>query len=153
MRSRLLGHRPRRFASPKALLTVAVALSALALGGGAGGSTGGAVLSKSGPADEGPYPYAYPATGSVKVGQGTTVSGLKCKPGVNQFGSPYADPASPSSLATMAATTDRGVDLQRESSSPNASSRTRATAKLSRPGRGPPEWRSPRSPTRSSRSS
>ena len=58
MRSRLLGHRPKRFASPKALLTVAVALSALALSGAAGGSTGGAVLSKSGPADEGPYPLS-----------------------------------------------------------------------------------------------
>ena len=56
MRIRPLGDRPRRFASPKPLLTVAVALSALALGGVAGGSTGGATLSKSGPADEGPTP-------------------------------------------------------------------------------------------------
>ncbi|MGH9007005.1 MAG: hypothetical protein ACRDV6_04710, partial [Acidimicrobiales bacterium] len=83
MRSRLLGHQPRRFASPKAWLTIAVALSALALGGVASGSTSGSVLSKSGPADEGPYPYAYPASGSVKVGQGTTINGTKCKPGVN----------------------------------------------------------------------
>jgi hypothetical protein len=109
MRSRLLEHRPRRFASPKALLTVAVALSALALGGAAGGSTGGAVLSKSGPADEGPYPYAYPASGSVKVGQGTTVSGLKCKPGVNQFGSPYADPCIAKFTGNNGGATDRGV--------------------------------------------
>jgi hypothetical protein len=106
---RPFGHRPRRFASPRAVLTAAVALSAVALGGVAGGSTSGLVLSKSGPADEGPYPYAYPASGNVKVGQGTTISGNKCKPGVNQFNSPYAPPCIAKFTGNNGGATYRGV--------------------------------------------
>ncbi|MGH9007006.1 MAG: hypothetical protein ACRDV6_04715 [Acidimicrobiales bacterium] len=109
MHIRPLEGRPRRLASSKALLAVAVALSALALGGVAGGSTGGAVLTKSGPADEGPYPYAYPASGTVKVGQGSTISGIKCKPGVNQFASPYAPPCIAHFTGNNGGATSRGV--------------------------------------------
>ena len=109
MRTRLRWHRPGRLASPKTLVTVAVALSAIALGGVAGGSTNGLVLSKSGPASEGPYPYAYPASGSVKVGQGTTVSGTKCKPGEPQFDSPYAVPCIAKYTGSNGGATYRGV--------------------------------------------
>ena len=49
-------------------------------------------LAKSGPTGEGPYPWKYPASGSVKVGSGTTVGGQKCSAGTPQFHSPYADP-------------------------------------------------------------
>lgn len=41
---------------------------------------------------EGPYPWKYPATGSEKVGSGTTISGTKCTSGAGQFNSPYAAP-------------------------------------------------------------
>ncbi|MGH9007043.1 MAG: hypothetical protein ACRDV6_04915, partial [Acidimicrobiales bacterium] len=66
---------------------MSVATSALA---GAAGSA--PKLAKSGPAGEGPYPWKYPATGSVKVGSGTTIGGQKCTTSTDQFGSPYADP-------------------------------------------------------------
>jgi hypothetical protein len=69
-----------------------VAISTLGLGGIATGTTGGLVLSRSGPADEGPYPYAYPASGHVKVGLGTTIDGRKCTPSTPQVPSPYAVP-------------------------------------------------------------
>ncbi|MGH9075760.1 MAG: hypothetical protein ACRDZQ_16830, partial [Acidimicrobiales bacterium] len=49
-------------------------------------------LAKSGPAGEGPYPWKYPASGSVSAGSGTTVGGQKCSAGTPQFNSPYAAP-------------------------------------------------------------
>jgi hypothetical protein len=73
-------------------ITVLVAMSALALSGVAAGSTNGVVLSKSGPAGEGPYPYKYPASGTTQVGSGTTILGTKCTAGTPQVPSPYADP-------------------------------------------------------------
>ena len=88
---RFAGQR-RRFGLGRWVITVLVAMSTLALGGIAAGSTGGPVLSKSGPADEGPYPYAYPASGNIKVGTGTTIGGQKCAAGTPQVPSPYADP-------------------------------------------------------------
>ena len=90
--TRRLGRDRRHAGLIRTGITLAVALSALALSGVAGGSTSGPVLTKSGPADEGPYPYAYPASGKVSIGTGTTVGGLKCKPGTPQFPSPYAPP-------------------------------------------------------------
>jgi hypothetical protein len=84
--------RLRRVTTPRTAVTVLVALGSLTLVGVAGGAPTGVVLSKSGPANEGPYPYKYPATGSVTVGSGTTVSGHKCTPGTAQFASPYAVP-------------------------------------------------------------
>ena len=50
------------------------------------GSTGKGV------AGEGPYPWKYPASGSVALGSGTTIGGTACTSGTPQFGSPYADP-------------------------------------------------------------
>ena len=40
----------------------------------AGASTASPVLKTSGPAGEGPYPWAYPASGAIKAGTGTTIS-------------------------------------------------------------------------------
>jgi hypothetical protein len=90
--TRRLGHQRRKAGLARTGITVLAAVSALALSGVAGGSTNGAVLTKSGPANEGPYPYKYPASGNVKVGSGTTISGQKCTSGTPQVPSPYAVP-------------------------------------------------------------
>ncbi|MHB1912625.1 MAG: hypothetical protein ACYCTI_11300, partial [Acidimicrobiales bacterium] len=50
------------------------------------GSTGKGV------AGEGPYPWKYPASGSVALGSGATIGGTACTSGTPQFNSPYADP-------------------------------------------------------------
>ena len=63
--------RGRRAFGPVAVSGLAV-VSMLAFGTVAVAATGTIVLSKHGPANEGPYPYAYPATGHVKVGTGKT---------------------------------------------------------------------------------
>ena len=52
----------------------------------------GPKLQSHGPANEGPYPWKYPASGKVTVGSGTTISGAKCTPGTPQFDTPYAPP-------------------------------------------------------------
>jgi len=85
-----------------------VALSSLALAGVAAGSSG-PVLSKSGPANEGPYPWAYPATGKVTVGSGTTISGKKCTPNAPQFPSPYAPPCIAKFTGNNGGATSNGV--------------------------------------------
>jgi hypothetical protein len=90
-------------------ITLLIATSTLALGGVAAGSTGGPVLTKSGPADEGPYPYAYPASGNIKVGTGTTISGQKCTPGTPQVPSPYAVPCIPKFTGNNGGATYDGV--------------------------------------------
>jgi hypothetical protein len=105
---RLAGQR-RRFGLGRWVITVLVAMSTLALGGIAAGSTGGPVLSKSGPADEGPYPYAYPASGNIKVGTGTTIGGQKCAAGTPQVPSPYADPCIPKFTGNNGGATYDGV--------------------------------------------
>ena len=69
-----------------ALLTAMVATPV------AGASSTAPVLKTSGPAGEGPYPWAYPASGGIKAGTGTTISGAKCAPSDPQFSSPYAVP-------------------------------------------------------------
>jgi hypothetical protein len=58
---------------------------------GASAATG-PTLRTVGPANEGPYPWKYPASGKVSVGTGTTVNGVKCAPGVLQLNTPYAPP-------------------------------------------------------------
>jgi len=98
---------PRR-RSARAAATVLVAMSSLALAGVAAGSSG-PVLSTSGPANEGPYPYAYPATGKVTVGSGTTISGQKCTPGTPQFPSPYAPPCIAKFTGANGGATSNGV--------------------------------------------
>jgi len=86
------GQKRRRFGLGRSGITVLVAASTFALAGVAAGSTTGVILSKSGPANEGPYPYKYPASGNVKVGSGTTISGQKCTPNTPKIPSPYAPP-------------------------------------------------------------
>lgn len=90
--TRRLGHTPRRFGLGRSGVTILVATSTLALAGVAASSTNGVVLSKSGPANEGPYPFKYPASGKVQAGSGTTVGGQKCTPNTPQIPSPYAPP-------------------------------------------------------------
>jgi hypothetical protein len=70
----------------------AALLTALVIVPVAGASGTSAVLKTSGPAGEGPYPWAYPATGGIKAGTGTTSSGAQCTPSTPQFSSPYAPP-------------------------------------------------------------
>jgi hypothetical protein len=67
----------------------ALVLTTVAAGAAA---SSGVKLSTSGPSDEGPYPYQYPASGSVQVGSGTTISGTPCTAGTPQLASPYAAP-------------------------------------------------------------
>jgi hypothetical protein len=68
---------------------VSLTIAALPL---AAGATPSVKLTRHGPNGEGPYPYKYPATGTVKVGSGKTLTGTKCTAGAGQFNSPYADP-------------------------------------------------------------
>ncbi len=102
-------HRRTRFGPARVGVTVLVAVAGLALGGVAGGTPSTPVLTKSGPANEGPYPWKYPATGSVKVGSGTTISGQKCTPGTPQFASAYADPCIAKFTGNNGGATARGV--------------------------------------------
>ena len=73
------------------------------------GASSGPVLTKSGPADEGPYPYKYPASGAITPGTGTTISGAACKAGVGQFDSPYAVPCIPKFTGNNGGATSNGV--------------------------------------------
>jgi hypothetical protein len=101
-------------------LTMASVMVPLAAGGAGGagatvvaGSTETAgtppVLAKSGPAGEGPYPWAYPASGHIAAGTGTTVSGSKCSSGTPQFASPYAAPCLPKFTGNNGGATYNGV--------------------------------------------
>jgi hypothetical protein len=69
-----------------------VALMMVPAAGTAGASGTAPVLKTSGSSGEGPYPWAYPATGGIKAGTGTTNTGIKCTPTTPQFNSPYAAP-------------------------------------------------------------
>ncbi len=75
----------------------------------AGASSTSAVLKSSGPAGEGPYPWAYPATGGIKAGTGTTSSGAQCTPSTPQFDSPYAPPCLPKFTGNNGGATYNGV--------------------------------------------
>jgi hypothetical protein len=72
-------------------------------------AAGGPVLKKSGPSNEGPYPYAYPASGNIKAGTGTTVSGTTCTPSTPQFGGAYAAPCVPKFVGNNGGETSNGV--------------------------------------------
>ncbi len=80
-----------RFAGVVAVISLAIGVVP-ATSGGASATSDGPVLAKSGPPGEGPYPWKYPGSGSVKVGTGKTIAGFTCSPGKPQFNSPYADP-------------------------------------------------------------
>ena len=70
------GHRTVRGARSAIVLGVAL-LTALVMVPVAGASSTSPVLKSSGPAGEGPYPWAYPASGDIKAGTGTTSSGAQ----------------------------------------------------------------------------
>jgi hypothetical protein len=86
-----------------------VLLTALVMVPAAGASSTSPVLKSSGPAGEGPYPWAYPASGGIKVGTGTTRSGAKCTPSAAQFDSPYAPPCIPKFTGSNGGATYNGV--------------------------------------------
>jgi hypothetical protein len=66
-------------------------------------------LTTKGASDEGPYPYAYPASGSIKAGTGTTVSGTACTPSTPQFPGAYAAPCVPTFTGNNGGATYDGV--------------------------------------------
>jgi hypothetical protein len=74
-----------------------------------GGAASGVRLSNNGPSSEGPYPYKYPASGSVKVGSGITTGGTPCSSGTPQFPSPYAVPCVARFTASNGGATYDGV--------------------------------------------
>ena len=102
------GHRMVRGARFAAVLGAAL-LTALVMVPVAGASGMSAVLKSSGTAGEGPYPWAYPATGGIKAGSGTTSSGAQCTPSTPQFDSPYAPPCTPKFTGNNGGATYNGV--------------------------------------------
>jgi hypothetical protein len=92
-----------------AVVAVGTAVSFTVMAGGSSLAASGPVLTKSGPADEGPYPWKYPASGNVTVGSGTTISGQKCTPSTNQLDSPYAAPCIAKFTGNNGGATYRGV--------------------------------------------
>jgi hypothetical protein len=84
-------------------------LTALVMVPAAGASGSSPVLKGSGPSGEGPYPWAYPATGGIKAGTGTTSTGAKCTPSTTQFASPYAAPCIPKFTGNNGGATYDGV--------------------------------------------
>ncbi len=87
----------------------AALLTALVMVPAAGASSDSPVLKSSGPSGEGPYPWAYPATGGIKAGTGTISSGAKCTPSTPQFASPYAAPCIPKFTGNNGGATYDGV--------------------------------------------
>jgi hypothetical protein len=67
------------------------------------------VLAKAGGAGEGPYPWAYPASGNIKSGTGKTGSGAVCASGTPQWDSPYAPPCLPKFTGSNGGATYNGV--------------------------------------------
>jgi len=72
-------------------------------------AAGGPVLAKSGPAAEGPYPYAYPSSGKITAGTGKTISGTPCTPSTPQFNGAYAAPCIPKFTGNNGGATYNGV--------------------------------------------
>jgi len=100
----------RRPAVALLAMSTVVSFTLVAAGGSVtAGAAGGPKLDTSGPANEGPYPWKYPATGKVSVGSGTTISSQKCTPGTNQVDSPYAVPCIAKFTGNNGGATYRGV--------------------------------------------
>jgi hypothetical protein len=94
----------------RSCIVVGVALlTALVMVPVVGASSTSPVLKRSGPSGEGPYPWAYPASGGIKPGTGTTSSGAKCTPSAPQFDSPYAAPCIPKFTGNNGGATYNGV--------------------------------------------
>jgi hypothetical protein len=92
-----------------AMVPAVALLTALVMVPVAGASGTSPVLKSSGPAGEGPYPWAYPASGGTRAGTGTTSSGAKCTPSAPQFDSPYAAPCIPKFTGNNGGATYNGV--------------------------------------------
>lgn len=92
-----------------AIVLGVVLLTAVAMVPAAGASSSSPDLKSSGPTGEGPYPWAYPATGGIKAGTGTASSGAKCTPSTPQFASPYAVPCIPKFTGNNGGATYDGV--------------------------------------------
>lgn len=99
----------RRYGRLAVTSIAALSLTALCMVTAGASGKSGIVLTKHGPANEGPYPYAYPATGNIKAGTGKTVSGIKCKRGVGQFPGAYAPPCLPKFTGSNGGATSNGV--------------------------------------------
>ena len=95
--------------APSAIVLGVALLTALVMVPSAGASGTAPVLKTSGPSGEGPYPWAYPASGGIKVGTGTTSSGAACTPSTAQFASPYAPPCIPKFTGNNGGATYNGV--------------------------------------------
>jgi hypothetical protein len=76
--------------------------------GSQGGITNTAQAGKGLPG-EGPYPWKYPASGTVSVGSGKTISGGSCSSGTPQFDSPYAAPCIAKFTGSNGGATSNGV--------------------------------------------
>ena len=104
LRSRSTGHRKVGFVAASALAAVAMlTLSAVAV------AASGPILATKGAGNEGPYPYAYPASGKIAAGTGTTLGGAKCTPGTLQFNSAYVAPCVPKFTGNNGGATSNGV--------------------------------------------
>ena len=104
LKSRGAGHRNVGFVAASALAAVAMlTLSAVAV------AASGPILAKSGAGNEGPYPYAYPASGKIAAGTGTTLGGVKCTPSTLQFNSAYVAPCLPKFTGSNGGATSNGV--------------------------------------------
>jgi len=101
-------HAGRRRVGVVVATSVLVAVSMLTLSAGAV-AAGGPILTKSGPGNEGPYPYRYPASGGIKAGTGTTVSGTACTATTPQFNGAYAAPCVPKFTGSNGGATYNGV--------------------------------------------
>ena len=97
------------FGAGTAIALAVTILVALVSSAGAGAAGNSAVLRTSGPSGEGPYPWAYPASGGIKVGTGKTTSGAVCATGTPQFPSPYAPPCLPKFTGNNGGRTYDGV--------------------------------------------
>jgi hypothetical protein len=104
VRSESAGRRRVGFTAVSAVAVVSMlALSAVAV------AAGGPVLAKKGAANEGPYPYAYPASGKIHAGTGKTIGGTTCTPSTQQFNGAYAAPCVPKFTGSNGGATYNGV--------------------------------------------
>jgi hypothetical protein len=98
-----------RSRSLRGLALGAVAVSSMVLTTVGASAMAGPKLDTHGPANEGPYPWKYPASGNVSVGSGTTVLGTKCTPGTLQLNTPYAPPCVAKFTGSNGGATSNGV--------------------------------------------
>jgi len=102
----------RQLSGQRGARAVAVSLLAVIAALGVSGiafAAGSAVLTARGPGNEGPYPYAYPASGHITAGTGKTLRGTSCTPSTPQFSSAYVAPCLPKFTGNNGGATYNGV--------------------------------------------